>query len=287
MNKGEPSRTARKVGLNIVTLGSVPEMSDVLPAGIVDATARLLVASGSMSERAVAWFKSPRMVSIYQSFDWLLPGQFEAFAYRKAFCEQQVRDGIANGATQVLVLGAGYDTLAWRLSPEFKHVNFFEIDEPATANLKAKGIEQMGQRANQHLIAKDLGQTRLVEVLNDKDAWNPAAPTVILAEGLLMYLPAQAVRDLFVQCNAVTGKGSRIAFSYVPTGEDGRPDAGPRTGLVLWMLKVGGEPWLWSIRPNELATFLEEAGWTHAPELLSSEKMKGLELYAVAVKATV
>ena len=46
--------------------------------------------------------------------DWMLPGQFEAFAHRKAFCERQVRDGIDAGATQILVLGAGYDTLGWR-----------------------------------------------------------------------------------------------------------------------------------------------------------------------------
>ncbi len=84
------------------------------------------------------------MVSVYKAFDWMLPGQFEAFAHRKAFCERQVRDGIGAGATQILVLGAGYDTMGWRLAPEFFGVNFFEIDHPATACLKARGIKAMG-----------------------------------------------------------------------------------------------------------------------------------------------
>ncbi len=66
---------------------------------------------------------------------------------------------------QVLVLGAGYDTMGWRLAPEFAGVDFFEIDHPATARLKAKGIGAMGPRDNLHLIAEDLGERRLVDVL--------------------------------------------------------------------------------------------------------------------------
>src|SRR5210317_2233897 len=186
MRKEKPSRTALKVALSTVTLGSKPGMEAILPADIVDATWKLLVASGAAGERTVKWSQSQISVAIYEAFDWMLPGQFEAFAHRKAFCERQVREGIADGATQVLVLGAGYDTLAWRLSPEFEHVNFFEIDEPATARLKAKGIEQMGLRGNLFLLAKDLGQTHLVDVLNEEAEWDPSATTIIVAEGLLM-----------------------------------------------------------------------------------------------------
>ena len=111
MSKRKPSRTAYKVALGIVTLGAVPEMDDVLPPGIVDATESLLIASGAVGETTVRWSRSRRMVSVYKAFDWMLPGQFEAFGHRKAFCERQVRDGIRSGATQILVLGAGYDTL--------------------------------------------------------------------------------------------------------------------------------------------------------------------------------
>jgi methyltransferase (TIGR00027 family) len=212
----------------------------------------------------------------------MMPGQFEAFAHRKAFCERQARGGIAAGATQVLVLGAGYDTMGWRLAPEFPHINFFEIDHPATAGLKAKGIEEMGRRENLHLIPADLGNRKLVDVLKDDASWDTTAQTVILAEGLLMYLPADAVRDLLSQCAAVTGAGSRIAFTYILTGTDGRPDVGPWTGLVLWILKTSGEPWLWSIRPEELGAFLNETGWTYAPDRVGSRREYGVEMFAVA-----
>jgi methyltransferase (TIGR00027 family) len=224
------------------------------------------------------------MVSVYEAFDWMLPGQFEAFAHRKAFCERQVRDGIGAGATQTLVLGAGYDTMGWRLAPEFSGVTFFEIDHPATARLKDRGIDAMGRRKNLCLIAEDLGKRNLVDVLKTNKSWDQSARTVIVAEGLVMYLLPDAVRDLFCQCAVVAGVGSRIAFSYIPTGADGRPDAGRWTGLMLWLQKVVGEPWTWSIRPEELGLFLEVTGWTISLEQEGTDRKHGVEFYAVATK---
>jgi methyltransferase (TIGR00027 family) len=224
------------------------------------------------------------MVSVYKAFDWMLPGQFEAFAHRKTFCERQAREGIGDGATQILVLGAGYDTMGWRLAPEFSGVNFFEIDHPATARLKAIGIDAMGQRDNLCLIAEDLSERKLVDVLETNALWDKSARTVIIAEGLVMYLPPEAVRELFCQCAVIAGVGSRIAFTYIPTGADGRPDAGRWTGLMLWLQKVIGEPWIWSIRPGELGPFLAETGWTNALALAGTTGKHGVEFYAVATK---
>ncbi len=284
MRKDKPSRTAYKVALNVVTLGAKSGMDRFLPPGIVQATEKLLVASGATGARTVRWSRSQRMVSVYEAFDWMLPGQFEAFAHRKAFCERQVREGVGVGATQILVLGAGYDTMGWRLAPEFSGVDFFEIDHPATARLKDRGIDAMGRRKNLCLIAEDLGKRELVDVLKTNNSWDQSARTVIVAEGLVMYLPPEAVRDLFCQCAVVSGVGSRIAFSYIPTGADGRPDAGRWTGLMLWLQKVVGEPWTWSIRPEELGLFLEETGWTIALDQVETARKHGVEFYAVATK---
>jgi methyltransferase (TIGR00027 family) len=284
MRKETPSRTARKVALNIVTLGAKPGMEEILPAGTVDATSELLVASGATGETAVRWSRTQRMVAVYEWFDWILPGQFEAFAHRKAFCEHQVREGISSGARQVLVLGAGYDTLGWRLAPQFPEVNFFEIDHPATARLKAKGIGVMGMRDNLILIAEDLGEQKLQDVLKSNPLWTHDAPAVIIAEGLIMYLPSEAVRELFYHCAAVTGGGSRIAFSYIPQGKDNRPYVGKWTGLMLWLQKVVGEPWLWSIEPEELGVFLQETGWQDVSAKAEISRKYGVEFFAVAEK---
>ena len=284
MQKDKPSRTAYKVAMNMLTLGAKPGMDKFLPPGIVQATEKLLVASGVVGSRTARWARSKRMVSVYEAFDWMLPGQFEAFAKRKAFFERQVKEGIGEGASQILVLGAGYDTMGWRLAPEFPDVSFFEIDHPATARVKARGIEAMEQRDNLCLIAEDLGQRKMAEVLKTHERWDQKARTVIIAEGLVMYLPSEAVRSLFCQCAVVTGNDTRIAFSYIPSGADGRPDTGRWTGLMLWLQKVAGEPLIWSIRPEELGPFLEATGWTDAPALAGTTRKHGVEFYAVATK---
>ena len=284
MREDKLSRTAFKVALNVVTLGAKPGMETIFPPGTVKATEKLLLASGAANARTIRWSRSQWILSLYKSLDWMLPGQFEAFAQRKTFCERQVREDIGGGAAQVLVLGAGYDTLGWRLAPEFPSVKFFEIDHPATSRLKSKGIDAMGQRDNLHLIPADLGKQKLVDVLKSEELWDQSGQTVIVAEGLVMYLAPEAVRDLFLQCALIAGTGSRIAFTYIPTGADGRPDAGRWTGLMLWLQKTAGEPWLWSVRPEELGPFLEESGWTNDVMLAGSTRKHGVEFYAVATK---
>jgi hypothetical protein len=53
---------------------------------------------------------------------------------------------------------------------------------------------------------------------------------------------------------------------------------------MLWLQKVVGEPWIWSIRPKELGPFLEKTGWTNAPALAGTTGKHGVEFYAVATK---
>jgi len=132
---------------------------------------------------------------------------------------------------------------AYVLRRNFPCVKFFEIDHPATACLKAKGVETMGRRDNHYLIAEDLGERQLVDVLGNT-VWDQELSSIIVAEGLLMYLPLDAVGELFKQCAVSSGVGSRIVFTYVGRRPNGRPDAGSWSWLVIWLLKASGEPWL-------------------------------------------
>ncbi len=121
MRKGSPSRTARKVALNIVTLGAKPGMNEVIPPRIVEATAELLVASGAVSAISVQQSRSRRMVSAYEAFDWMMRGQFEAFGHKKAFCERQVREGIGVGSHPGSCAGCGV-RYAWMAAGTGIHV---------------------------------------------------------------------------------------------------------------------------------------------------------------------
>jgi hypothetical protein len=81
-------------------------------------------------------------------------------------------------------------------------------------------------------------------------------------------------------------RGRGLPFSYISTGRDGRPYAGPWTKLVLRLLKNSGEPWLWSIHPEALGQFLELFDWINAPELVGESAKHGVELYAVATTSS-
>jgi methyltransferase (TIGR00027 family) len=284
MHGDTPSRTAAKVALNMIVLGTKPETRAVLPDELVDATRRLLRASGAASSTAIRWAGSRLMVRVYDAFDFLMPGQLEAFAHRKAFCERQVRDGILAGADQVLVLGAGYDTLAWRLAAELPRVRFFEVDHPATARLKARGIKAMGQSDNHLLLAEDLGQRSLREALKDSRRWDSGSRSVIVAEGLIQYLAPEQVQALFSACSEVCAPGSRMAFTHISTGKNGRPDAGPWSWLILWLLEKNGEAWRFSLSPAELDQFLEHTGWHNRAEPLGPSTRHGVEYFALATR---
>ena len=286
MRKNKPSQTALKVALNIIALSHVDSMKKVLPDGIVQATTDLLKAAEATPQRRIEKHQSPKIVSLYKKFDWLLPGQFENFGYRKAFFENSVRNSIKDGIEQVLILGAGYDTIGYRLSKEFPKVKFFEIEEPVTATVKIKGLKKLGVAANLFVLPEDLGKKKLSEVFEANSNWEKKKRTIITAEGLLQYLDPGSVSDLFRECYKNSGEDSRIAFTYIGSRADGRPDAGPRSGLMLWLFKVSGEPWLWSTTDEDLKKLLNETGWEYSSELTGPEKKRGIEFFASAVKHT-
>ena len=157
------------------------------------------------------------MRGLVERFDGGL-GVLDGVGLRKAFCEREVRAAIAGGASQVLVLGAGYDTLCWRLAPELPEVRFFEVDHPATAAAKTRAVDAMGRPSNMAMIAADLGAQPLTEVLDAEGSWRADTRSVVIAEGLLYYLPAGAVLDLLHRVAECTASGSHVAFTFMEPG---------------------------------------------------------------------
>lgn len=187
MKQGRISQTALKVALSLITLSVKDGWAQRLPAGLVEMSERLLMASGSpgYGPRMMRMSKRPWMIRVYQiQDDFLIPGQFKGFGHRKIFVQQQVEAAIEKGALQVLVVGAGFDTLCLRLAPQHPHVQFFEVDYPATSAAKARGIALEGQPTNMIQIAADLGEWPLSKVLSEDGRWETSLPSVYVAEGL-------------------------------------------------------------------------------------------------------
>ena len=67
MHKEKPSKTAYKVALNIIALGSKAGMEEILPPCIVEASKKLLIASGAAKPKIVNWASSQRALAGFRT----------------------------------------------------------------------------------------------------------------------------------------------------------------------------------------------------------------------------
>ena len=202
MGQGGSSGTAFKVSLSLPFLAQDPQLAALLPEGAAVRTVCLLQAAGLLDTESVS--------SVGRAWRWrvagfvdrhLVPGQLLYLGLRKRFVDDEVRAALAAGATQVLVVGAGDDTLALRLAAAHPEVLFVEVDRPATLGRKRDGALALGLTpSNLRWLAVDLDSTLLDDALGDVEDWDGARRSIVVAEGLLMYLapPACSASSLLV-----------------------------------------------------------------------------------------
>ena len=276
MREGHVSQTALKVAATLVTLNEKRGWRERLPEGLAEISERLILAAREpiYSSAALRVAKRRWVVSLSELAERAQPGTFEGLGERKIFMNEQVLAAIAAGARQVLVIGAGFDTLCLRLAPLNRDLQFVEIDHPATSAAKSRGVAVEGQPENMTLVAADLGATSLSEVLESCAAWNSGERSVVVAEGLLYYLPYQAVLSLFNEVATATGSGSRLAFSHLL--ELGRH------GLARAALRLSGEPWLSAASTEDLPGYIGP-GW----DIIEARpaRPRDLEGFAVAERS--
>lgn len=279
MKQGRISQTGLKVALGLITLSIKDDWAERLPPGLVELTERLLLASGSpgYGPRLMRASRKQWMVRVYQIQDRLMPGQWEAFGHRKIFMQQQVESAIKEGARQVLVLGAGFDTLCLRLATQHSEVHFFEIDHPTTSAAKARGVATVGQPKNMIQIAVDLSERALSNALSEDGRWDASQPSVLLAEGLFQYLENEEVRSLLAEAAACTTAGSRIVFTHKI------PDERTLLPILPMILRVVGEPFKSAVRSEDLPEYIRGTGWAMISDV-DTNPAHGIERYAVAAR---
>ena len=254
MKRGQVSRTALNVAATMVTLGAKPGWEERLPAGLPELSEALLLVSGQFpfTVRALRWSRRRWAVRLADLGESLQPGSFEGLGRRKIFMNDQVLTALADGATQVLVLGAGFDTLCLRLAPSHPEVKFFELDHPDTGSVKARAVAKLGQPDNMSLLAADLAETGLASVLSHWEGWDDSSMSVVVAEGLLYYLTPDAVIELFAELASTMAAGSRVAFSHLLDLDSYR--------LAQAALRISGEPWLSASATEDLPDYIGP-GW--------------------------
>jgi methyltransferase (TIGR00027 family) len=245
MRSGKPSRTAQFVAYNRA-LGNlapqIPGFSDPLAAALLPERWQRRI-----RQTQVALSANPKR-SPYPR--WLHGmGLFNQF--RTVLLDRVIAD--AAPIKQLVILGAGFDTRAWRLQA-LEDVAVFEVDHPGTQALKRERSADMPAKARQvRFVSTDFREDDMAASLRAAGC-DMRRPTFWLWEGVTMYLRPEAVAANLATFASLSASGSHLAMTYL--GQDrGRI---PRS-LLLSLL---GEPLRSAYSPSEIADFGKQCGWT-------------------------
>jgi len=184
-----------------------------------------------------------------------IPGILLHYALRKKCIRELLRSALGNAVVQVVILGAGFDALSSELTRDFPTARFWEIDHPATQRHKVRACSEIGTE-RVHFVAVDLSAAGLDTEALVGSGFDPAKPTFWIAEGLLMYFPADIVSSLMRTLGSLSVPGSQLAFTFMEKQRDGHIRFDSQTKLVTWWLRTRGEPFLWGTTRSELAEFI-------------------------------
>lgn len=190
------------------------------------------------------------------------PGAYGFMLARVRSIDDVVREEVAAGLRQLVILGAGYDTRAYRMDEELAGVRLFEVDRPEMSRDKRERIRQAlgGLPENVSYVEADFDRERLRERLL-AHGYDPTEPTLFVLSGVSMYLTEATVRELLSQVgDGVSGRAS-IVFDYF--FDDLATDPDRYHGGRKWVESVrkAGEEFQFGISTDELDATLEECGW--------------------------
>jgi methyltransferase (TIGR00027 family) len=129
---------------------------------------------------------------------------------RTKYFDDYFRQAAAAGVRQIVLLAAGLDSRAYRLRwPDGTVV--FELDQPRVLDFKREALSRHGDSplAERREIAVDL-RDDWPHALTDQ-GFDPSKPSAWIAEGLLIYLTADAQQQLFSGIDALASPGSWLA----------------------------------------------------------------------------
>jgi methyltransferase (TIGR00027 family) len=186
---------------------------------------------------------------------------FSFLAARTRFFDEEITRALDDGITHVGIIGAGYDTRAWRL--ERPGVNFFEVDHPATQRDKQQRAPIGGPR----YVPVDLCEGGLAEHLVSAGL-RPGAASIFILEGLTMYLSEDAVTTTLSALAAISGPGSRIAANFTISGGGSvSPISRAIAKLIRASWAFSGEQTHRWLRDNDVSALLKRTGWTEQANL--------------------
>jgi len=209
-------------------------------------------------------------------------------AARSAYAETKLAEAVANrGVSQLVVLGAGFDTFALR-NPFGSALRVFEVDLPATQAWKRERLAAMCIGLPEWLTfaGVDFERESFVERLV-ATGFDPAQRSFVFWLGVTMYLTREAVERSLAAVTAWPG-GGEIVFDYAePPSVDMSEGARAARDALAQRVAAIGEPLIGLMEPDALHSRLSKLGYCGVEDLGGfelAERFLGAE-FATAARA--
>ena len=204
----------------------------------------------------------------------LVPGAGNSIVARVRYFDDVVNSSIGGGLEQLVILGAGYDTRAYRIEG-LKNVKRYEVDQLATQKIKVEKIKEIFGSLPGHVtyVSVDIGVDTLGQRLLES-GYDRSLKTLFIMEGLFMYLPPGIVDETLSFIAHNSGRSSAIVFDYIPESiVDGTCELEAGKNWQKGVTDVG-EPFLFGIKEGELETFLTQRGFSNVKNVTSKDYKK-------------
>src|SRR5262249_52738238 len=163
---------------------------------------------------------------------------------RTKYFDDTLEQHLRSEFRQVVILGAGLDTRAVR--KRTGGVEFFEIDDPATLELKAACYRANGIEADVTFIAGNYLTDGLIDLLT-AHGFDFDLPTYFIWEGNTMYMPLDSVKHVLSELTAHV-KRFRMSFDYMAEAVIAKTTGDPGITSLVDSFASMGAPWISGIR---------------------------------------
>jgi methyltransferase (TIGR00027 family) len=197
------------------------------------------------------------------------PGAWGGMLGRKRYADDQVTEALEAGVSQVVILGAGLDTRAYRLVAP-AGAAAYELDLPENVAYKRERLQSIFGGVPDHvtLVPIDFGTDDLAEALAD-NGFRIDRPAMFVWEAVTQYLSDAAVRKT-LEVLAKAAPGSRTIFTYVPKDFlDGKNFYGAEKMYQEFVVKY--HVWHYGLMPDQVSELLSEYSWVEREQVGADE----------------
>lgn len=181
---------------------------------------------------------------------------------RTRYAEDALRAAVTRGIDQYVIVGAGFDSFAYRLPAWAEGLMIYEVDHPATQRLKRDRLSACGVSipSTVQFIEADLSVESLGTALSRSSCRTDRA-VFFSWLGVTMYLTREANLNALRAIASCTSAASELVFTYVDEAALGSGHASDEAFRRLKAeVSAAGETFLSGFDPHTLNDLLSETG---------------------------